>query len=155
MNKYLCYLLLVIDQLKLFFRVSHFLLFINFHNSTKTYLFFFFFNGSGAHQNLPSSPTRPSSDPITAGVDLVDLIRDVVLPEGTDVLAVRGLSLHAAQDPDRVRPDVAAVLGDEGQEDARTPPGIRSEEHTAEIQSQSNILCRLLLVKKKHIDTVP
>src|SRR5205807_1087582 len=64
---------------------------------------------------------------ITAGVDLVDLIRDVVLPEGTDVLAVRGLSLHAAQDPDRVRPDVAAVLGDEVQEDTRTPPVILVE----------------------------
>src|SRR5438132_6868485 len=64
---------------------------------------------------------------ITAGVDLVDLIRDVVLPEGTDVLAVRGLSLHAAQDPDRVRPDVAAVLGDEIQEDTRTPPVILVE----------------------------
>src|SRR5256886_6382745 len=64
---------------------------------------------------------------ITAGVDLVDLIRDVVLPEGTDVLAVRGLSLHAAQDPDRVRPDVAAVLRDEGPEGARTPPVILVE----------------------------
>src|SRR5256886_9666720 len=27
--------------------------------------------------------------------------------------------------------------------------GIRSEEHTAELQSQSNIVCRLLLEKKK------
>src|SRR2546427_7937543 len=26
---------------------------------------------------------------------------------------------------------------------------VRSEEHTSELQSQSNILCRLLLVKKK------
>src|SRR2546430_12378602 len=27
----------------------------------------------------------------------------------------------------------------------------RSEEHTSELQSQSNIVCRLLLEKKKHI----
>src|SRR5688572_31590355 len=30
-----------------------------------------------------------------------------------------------------------------------TPPGIRSEEHTSELQSQSNLVCRLLLEKKK------
>src|SRR5256886_4253804 len=28
-------------------------------------------------------------------------------------------------------------------------PGIRSEEHTSELQSQSNLVCRLLLEKKK------
>src|SRR2546430_10031555 len=31
----------------------------------------------------------------------------------------------------------------------RYPPGGGSEEHTAELQSQSNIACRLLLSKKK------
>src|SRR2546430_6386513 len=30
----------------------------------------------------------------------------------------------------------------------------RSEEHTSELQSQSNIVCRLLLEKKKHITNV-
>src|SRR2546427_4384312 len=29
------------------------------------------------------------------------------------------------------------------------PPGSRSEEHTSELQSQSNLVCRLLLEKKK------
>src|SRR2546427_9592888 len=29
------------------------------------------------------------------------------------------------------------------------PVGIRSEEHTSELQSQSNLVCRLLLEKKK------
>src|SRR2546430_8599568 len=29
-------------------------------------------------------------------------------------------------------------------------PGIRSEEHTSELQSQSNLVCRLLLEKKKN-----
>src|SRR2546430_6534890 len=29
---------------------------------------------------------------------------------------------------------------------------IRSEEHTSELQSQSNLVCRLLLEKKKHAD---
>src|SRR2546430_12680501 len=30
---------------------------------------------------------------------------------------------------------------------------IRSEEHTSELQSQSNLVCRLLLEKKKHTPT--
>src|SRR2546427_2799567 len=31
--------------------------------------------------------------------------------------------------------------------------GIRSEEHTSELQSQSNLVCRLLLEKKKKTNT--
>src|SRR5205085_12089095 len=31
----------------------------------------------------------------------------------------------------------------------------RSEEHTSELQSQSNLVCRLLLEKKKHVPTMP
>src|SRR3989475_2030839 len=32
---------------------------------------------------------------------------------------------------------------------SRLPPQARSEEHTSELQSQSNLVCRLLLEKKK------
>src|SRR2546427_11501468 len=32
----------------------------------------------------------------------------------------------------------------------RRPPHRRSEEHTSELQSQSNLVCRLLLEKKKN-----
>src|SRR2546430_14725063 len=32
-------------------------------------------------------------------------------------------------------------------------PSTRSEEHTSELQSQSNLVCRLLLEKKKKTDT--
>src|SRR2546427_6276305 len=31
----------------------------------------------------------------------------------------------------------------------------RSEEHTSELQSQSNLVCRLLLEKKKHTNDAP
>src|SRR5256885_9850099 len=39
----------------------------------------------------------------------------------------------------------------------RTRRGPRSEEHTSELQSPCNLVCRLLLEKKKHtsLDTVP
>src|SRR3989475_4747086 len=33
----------------------------------------------------------------------------------------------------------------------RAGPAARSEEHTSELQSQSNLVCRLLLEKKKYI----
>src|SRR2546427_7626371 len=33
----------------------------------------------------------------------------------------------------------------------RLSPWLRSEEHTSELQSQSNLVCRLLLEKKKNI----
>src|SRR2546430_13535455 len=33
---------------------------------------------------------------------------------------------------------------------AMSVSGLRSEEHTSELQSQSNLVCRLLLEKKKH-----
>src|SRR2546427_8967201 len=44
----------------------------------------------------------------------------------------------------RLRPDVAVL-------DVAMPllNGVRSEEHTSELQSQSNLVCRLLLEKKK------
>src|SRR2546428_8425316 len=32
------------------------------------------------------------------------------------------------------------------------PRRVRSEEHTSELQSRSDLVCRLLLEKKKHID---
>src|SRR2546430_9371145 len=44
-------------------------------------------------------------------------------------------------------PDAGGQRGRE-QADA-APDGARSEEHTSELQSQSNLVCRLLLEKKK------
>src|SRR2546430_13288506 len=40
--------------------------------------------------------------------------------------------------------------------DLRRPPAVRlrSEEHTSELQSQSNLVCRLLLEKKKKINVL-
>src|SRR2546430_13603595 len=39
--------------------------------------------------------------------------------------------------------------------DARHPSADRSEEHTSELQSQSNLVCRLLLEKKKNRKICP
>src|SRR2546430_3790570 len=47
-------------------------------------------------------------------------------------------------------PQTGKVIGrrDEGDGSIHVEPG-RSEEHTSELQSQSNLVCRLLLEKKK------
>src|SRR6266853_6857147 len=50
-----------------------------------------------------------------------------------DALPISGPPCSGSPPPDRQRP----------------APHLRSEEHTSELQSQSNLVCRLLLEKKK------
>src|SRR2546427_8397170 len=70
----------------------------------------------------------------------------------------RSFPLWYAQEVDGVRRDVSVLvlsLANTGwyvrQLQRRAPPNFdaRSEEHTSELQSQSNLVCRLLLEKKK------
>src|SRR2546430_17702245 len=56
----------------------------------------------------------------------------------------RSLLHRRDQAGDQARPHVGEVGGDRVGERQ-----IRSEEHTSELQSQSNLVCRLLLEKKK------
>src|SRR2546427_6756361 len=50
----------------------------------------------------------------------------------------------------RLKQEIARILKEEGYvRDFRVQKGERSEEHTSELQSQSNLVCRLLLEKKK------
>src|SRR2546427_1357492 len=46
-------------------------------------------------------------------------------------------------------PDPARLAAIEGELGSLLLVGFRSEEHTSELQSQSNLVCRLLLEKKK------
>src|SRR2546430_7148341 len=65
------------------------------------------------------------------------------------------LSLHDAlpisgcEQPGDLDPRGARVMRARGDAPALHPARIRSEEHTSELQSQSNLVCRLLLEKKK------
>src|SRR2546430_9048959 len=78
----------------------------------------------------------------------------IVLAGGADVGELLGLDrVHhqivvAAVDPD----DHALVelLAGSDEQPAATTIWWRSEEHTSELQSQSNLVCRLLLEKKKN-----
>src|SRR5688572_31974198 len=62
-----------------------------------------------------------------------------------------------AQLGDRLANGIAVVdlelLGAAGERLDRLGAGDRSEEHTSELQSQSNLVCRLLLEKKKNHNT--
>src|SRR5690606_41632154 len=89
---------------------------------------FLFCSGPRDRRDLHSFPTRRSSD-------LFALIA-------------------GAAAGDDVRPRLAAALDDghdvvERELAARRAPAHRSEEHTSELQSRENLVCRLLLEKKK------
>src|SRR2546430_8938228 len=54
---------------------------------------------------------------------------------------------------DRVeREDVAEMKGELARSALAIGAAQRSEEHTSELQSQSNLVCRLLLEKKKNVN---
>src|SRR5690606_39548528 len=92
-----------------------------------------FFPSHAAHRPLPSFPTRRSSD-------LGEHVARVALLER---LAPQ---LHRGVRPRRVRP-----RGHQDRERLKQPriAHNRSEEHTSELQSRENLVCRLLLEKKK------
>src|SRR5699024_12853586 len=97
-------------------------------------LLLFFFSRSDAPRDLPSFPTRRSSD----------LARD----RGIRRRAVPGLV-------ERVDGRPAASSGDGWLKpgNVRRPERAdRSEEHTSELQSRFDLVCRLLLEKKKRIE---
>src|SRR2546430_4593316 len=72
--------------------------------------------------------------------------------------AVGELPLHGARQG--ARPNCGArdrrLLGDghRSRDERIDVRGARSEEHTSELQSQSNLVCRLLLEKKKNIPSL-
>src|SRR5438270_13019905 len=88
-------------------------------------------------RHLPSFPTRRSSDlPKTSGelLQAYDSLRTIngLLTSGglAPIISFIIAGLYAAS--------LVAIL-----------PAARSEEHTSELQSQSNLVCRLLLETKK------
>src|SRR5206468_11973177 len=95
-----------------------------------------FFTGSVPPPTLHSFPTRRSSDldAYAAGF-LWAVLQKRELQEALDVgTAVGALKCS-------MWGDIALI----------TPRDVRSEEHTSELQSRSDIVCRLLLEKKKAV----
>src|SRR5438093_1632828 len=95
------------------------------------------FSYSRPLQALPSSPTRPSSDLFDLSVvPREEDVRDTPAPELRRARVVRVLET-AAELTTRARRSSGAGVS-------------RSEEHTSELQSLTNLVCRLLLEKKKN-----
>src|SRR2546430_11345875 len=106
---------------------------------------FFFFKYSGTPRNLPSSPTRPFSDLLRHGprrrAARLDVREHVLLADPPP-------QAGAGHAPEFLERDVVLLGQAQHQRrEAPAPAGVRarSEEHTSELQSQSNLVCRLLL----------
>src|SRR5205085_7349991 len=104
----------------------------------------FLFYSYRAHRYLPSFPTRRSSD----------LALGRHLAHGLGLHDAMAVELAAAQEHLAPTRDIVGRAEDAGMpRDAAQRVGariVRSEEHTSELQSQSNLVCRLLLEKKKN-----
>src|SRR5205807_8290019 len=95
---------------------------------------FSFFPGSPPPPARPSSPTRRSSDPPAGGRE-----RSQGRPGAARTTPPTAVG--------RRRADKSAGLGGADCRPEQEKP--RSEEHTSELQSPCNLVCRLLLEKKK------
>src|SRR5205085_12081585 len=106
--------------------------------------YFFFFSWYGDHRDLHSFPTRRSSDLVRAAGPHRGGPATAAGPARPDRLRplVYRWHLHPGQPGGRRRLVKKKVAGE--------PADHRSEEHTSELQSQSNLVCRLLLEKKKN-----
>src|SRR5947207_4801403 len=104
----------------------------------------FFFSASGAHRYLHSFPTRRSSDLGFQG-------RRAMQPEPGLALLPEPIALALDHEGVAVMQEsIEDGGGDDVVAEDLTP---RSEEHTSELQSHSDLVCRLLLEKKKKKNT--
>src|SRR2546427_7756653 len=91
-------------------------------------------------------PPRSTLFPYTTLFRSVVVRRAAAILLWTDAAPPRGLARAGPVPP----PDERHVLRVQGLREAGLGRACgRSEEHTSELQSQSNLVCRLLLVKKK------
>src|SRR5262249_62343502 len=95
----------------------------------------FFLSASGAHPYPPSFPTRRSSDLL---VQQGERLGDARRPRVSEARC-----FHRSSSVSIMKHRKGGRHGIQGD-----PPFRRSEEHTSELQSLTNLVCRLLLEKK-------
>src|SRR5206468_12291944 len=106
----------------------------------------FFYTCYGHHRDLPSFPTRRSSDLEVA----VRVEARVDARARTDDVDAELQRVHAPR-PGEIVDELDAVLVAQLEVEVVPAEGSRrSEEHTSELQSRSDLVCRLLLEKKKN-----
>src|SRR5690606_40145931 len=98
-------------------------------------------SSNGERADLPSFPTRRSSD-----LDVKKLrdLTDAPMMECKAALEEAEGDFEKAQEILKQKGKAAAGK----RVDRATGEGVRSEEHTSELQSRENLVCRLLLEKK-------
>src|SRR3989475_8450568 len=98
-----------------------------------------------------------------AGVANVEFLKGEIeripLPDASVDVVISNCVINLSADKRRVLAEAFRVLKPGGRfavsdvvVRGALPAAVRSEEHTSELQSQSNLVCRLLLEKKKKID---
>src|SRR5437868_12017867 len=98
---------------------------------------------AGTHPHLHSFPTRRSSDLVGICFSDIKLLR-----LGGDHPKLYGRDL--SREPTRLGHETSITVVAVGEDlRGRFRPGQRSEEHTSELQSRFDLVCRLLLEKKK------
>src|SRR2546428_5694919 len=76
-------------------------------------------------------------------------VRNLMLAAGGVALAMAALGAYALNRTPPGAPDVKIIAhGEKVDLERHAVPGKRSEEHTSELQSRSDLVCRLLLEKK-------
>src|SRR5207249_11255883 len=107
---------------------------------------FFFFYSTASNRYLPSFPTRRSSD-----LDVGPCGRLYFDKSSPGVIRIGGHTGGVEENAYRIA--IEAVLYEHVIVGRNEKIVARSEEHTSELQSRFDLVCRLLLEKKKKIMT--
>src|SRR2546430_6999776 len=114
-------------------------------DAVSTLMIIFFFQAEDGIRDLTVTGVQTCALPILVRVDAIGVPPVEVLGRGPDA---RRTQLGAGAEPQRL--DQRRQADEQAQ---RRHELDRSEEHTSELQSQSNLVCRLLLEKKKEKST--
>src|SRR2546426_8296356 len=94
----------------------------------------------------PRSTLFPSTPLFRSQIDMRQVYLTIGFKDGSQILAGRE-NLGSVLEPDRQ--DGSQILAGRELGLFGRESGIRSEQHTSELQSPCNLVCRLLLEKKK------
>src|SRR2546427_4612069 len=120
---------------------------VRYSHSSPDFFSFFFFQAEDGIRDLTVTGVQTCALPISSPTLIIWTTiggKTPVLPSGSDSVFPSPTLVRAS------RIAFSTILFPEIRATISSPSMIRSEEHTSELQSQSNLVCRLLLEKKKN-----